>query len=163
LSPLFVAEGASAEACCVRGGSRKYAAANVLDGNYDTYWTVNDDVREATITITLPEARTFNRVQIQEYIPLGQRVAAFSVEALCGDGQWKTIANETTIGYKRIVHVPVVTATAVRINIKDALACPVINGFALYMDKIYCSDEKANVAIGEIKSADEVMVLDLEK
>ena len=156
-----LAEGASAEACCVRGGSRKYAASNVLDGEYDTYWTVDDDVCEASITVTLPEARTFNRVQIQEYIPLGQRVAAFSIEALGEDGQWKTIANETTIGYKRIVHVPVTTASAVRINIEEALACPVINGFALYMDNIYISDEKANIPVGEVKPATEALTLDL--
>lgn len=156
-----LAAGASVEACCVRGGSRKYAAANILAADYDTYWATDDDVRKASFTVTLPEARTFNRVQIQEYIPLGQRVASFSIEALGEDGQWKTIANETTIGYKRIVHTPVTTATAVRVNIEDALACPVINGFALFMDDIYVSDEKANIPVGEVKPAAEALVLDL--
>ena len=156
-----LAAGASVEACCVRGGSRRYAPANILDADYDTYWATDDDVRKASFTVTLPEARTFNRVQIQEYIPLGQRVAAFSIEALGEDGQWKTIANETTIGYKRIVHTPVTTATAVRVNIEDALACPVINGFALFMDNIYVSDEKANIPVGEVKPATEALVLDL--
>ncbi len=156
-----LAAGASVEACCVRGGSRRYAPANILDADYDTYWATDDDVRKASFTVTLPEARTFNRVQIQEYIPLGQRVAAFSVEALGEDGQWMTIANETTIGYKRIVHTPVTTAVAVRVNIEDALACPVINGFALFMDNIYVSDEKANIPVGEVKPATEALVLDL--
>lgn len=156
-----LASGAKAEACCTRGGSAKYAAANVLDADYDTYWATDDDVLAASFTVILPEARTFNRVQIQEYIPLGQRVSAFSVEALEEDGQWKTIANETTIGYKRIVHVPVTTATAVRVNIEESLACPVINGFALFMDNIYISDEKANIPVGEVKPASEPLVLDL--
>ncbi len=156
-----LAAGASVEASAVRGGSRKYAAANVLDADYDTYWAVDDEVTSASFTVTLPEARTFNRVQIQEYIPLGQRVAEFSIEALGEDGQWKTIANETTIGYKRIVHVPVTTASAVRVNIVESLACPVINGFALYMDDIYVSDEKANLPTGEIKPATEALTLDL--
>lgn len=158
-----LAAGASVEACCVRGGSRRYAPANILDADYDTYWATDDDVRKASFTVTLPEARTFNRVQIQEYIPLGQRVAAFSIEALGEDGQWKTIANETTIGYKRIVHTPVTTAVAVRVNIEEALACPVINGFALFMDNIYVSDEKANIPVGEVKPATEALVLDLEE
>lgn len=156
-----LAAGASIEACCIRGGSSRYSAANILDADYDTYWATDDDVRKASFTVTLPEARTFNRVQIQEYIPLGQRVAAFSVEALGEDGQWKTIANETTIGYKRIVHTPVTIATAVRVNVEESLACPVINGFALFMDKIYVSDEKANIPIGEVKPATEALVLDL--
>ena len=156
-----LAEGAVAEADNVRGGSRKYAASNILDEDYDTYWAADDDVCKASFTVTLPEARTFNRVQIQEYIPLGQRVAAFSIEALGEDGNWKEIANETTIGYKRIVHVPVTVATAVRVNIQESLACPVINGFALYMDNIYVSDEKANIPVGEVRSAAEPLVLNL--
>ena len=156
-----LADGASAQACNVRGESRKYAAANVLDADYDSYWATDDDVLKASLTITLPQERTFNRVQLQEYIPLGQRVAAFSIEALGTDGKWTTIARETTIGYKRIVHTPKTTATAVRINIEESLACPVLNGFALYMDNIYVSDEKANIPVGEVKPASEALVLDL--
>ena len=156
-----LAEGAQAQACCTRGGSRKYDAVNILDGDYDTYWATDDDVLEASFTVTLPQAAEFNRVQIQEYIPLGQRVSAFSIEALGQDGQWRTIARETTIGYKRIVHTPVTTALAVRVNIEEALACPLINGFALYMDDIYVSDEKPHVPTGEVKNADEALMLDL--
>lgn len=158
-----LAEGGVAEAEDVRGNSGKYAAANILDADYDTYWTTDDDVVTASFTVTLPEPRQFNRVQIQEYIPLGQRVAAFSIEALGEDGQWKTIANETTIGYKRIVHTPVTVATAVRVNIEESLACPVINGFALYMDNIYKSDEKANIPVGEVKPASEPLEVVLDE
>lgn len=158
-----LAEGGVAEAENVRGNSGKYAAANILDADYDTYWATDDDVVTASFTVTLPEPRQFNRVQIQEYIPLGQRVAAFSIEALGEDGQWKTIANETTIGYKRIVHTPVTVATAVRVNIEESLACPVINGFALYMDNIYKSDEKANIPVGEVKPASEPLEVVLDE
>lgn len=158
-----LAEGGVAEAEDVRGNSGKYAAANILDADYDTYWATDDDVVTASFTVTLPEPRQFNRVQIQEYIPLGQRVAAFSIEALGEDGQWKTIANETTIGYKRIVHTPVTVATAVRVNIEESLACPVINGFALYMDNIYKSDEKANIPVGEVKPASEPLEVVLDE
>lgn len=158
-----LAEGGVAEAEDVRGNSGKYAAANILDADYDTYWATDDDVVTASFTVTLPEPRQFNRVQIQEYIPLGQRVAAFSIEALGEDGQWKTIANETTIGYKRIVHTPVTVATAVRVKIEESLACPVINGFALYMDNIYKSDEKANIPVGEVKPASEPLEVVLDE
>ena len=72
---------------------------------------------------------------IQEYIPLGQRVKSFSIEALDMNGQWKEIANETTIGYKRIVPVAQTTTKKIRINL-DSFASPVINGFGLYMDNI---------------------------
>ena len=47
------------------------------------------------------------------------------------------VAKETTIGYKRILLIPSVTADAVRIHITEADACPVLNRLALYMDDIY--------------------------
>lgn len=156
-----LAKDASVEAENVRGGKRKYRPENMLAGDYDKYWAVDDSVTKVSFIVTLPQARTFNRVQLQEYIPLGQRVAAFSIDALDEGGSWKPIACETTIGYKRIVHVPVTTTTAVRINIEEALACPVLNGFALYMDNIYVSDELTNLPGGEIKSASDCLVIDL--
>ncbi len=128
-----LAEGARAEASAVRG--RKFKAQNVLDGDYDSYWAAPDGVRQATLTIDLWEEKTFNRVLLQEYIPLGQRVSSFTVEAQAADGGWTQIASETTIGYKRIVLTEETTASRVRVNITDAYACPALNGFGLYLDR----------------------------
>ena len=129
------ADGAAIEASHVRG--RGYEAANLLDDDYDSYWTAEDDVRQATLTLSFNEPRTFNRVQLQEYIPLGQRVCEFNIEALDADGNWKRIGESTTIGYKKIVLTDMVTTTGLRINITDALAVPVLNGLSLYKDEIY--------------------------
>lgn len=124
------AEGAVASASDVRGG--KYGTANLFDGDYDTYWAASDDVKDATIEISLPEKRTFNRVMLQEYIPLGQRVESFKVEVPDGDG-WRTIAEGTTIGYKRIMLTGLTTTDKLRITV-NALACPVLNNIELYRD-----------------------------
>lgn len=156
-----LAEGARVEADNVRGGSRQFKAQNLLDEEYDKYWATDDGVKEASFVVTLPEKRTFNRVQLQEYIPLGQRVSAFSIEALSEEGSWNPIARETTVGYKRIVHVPTTTTTAVRVNIESSEACPVLNGFALFMDNIYTSIEMSNVPSGEVKPATEPLVADM--
>ena len=153
--------GAVVEADDVRGGARRFMAQNLLDEDYDRYWAVDDSVTKVSFVVNLPEVRTFNRVQLQEYIPLGQRVSSFSIEALDEDGSWRPIAKETTIGYKRIVHVPVTSTCAVRVNIEDAEACPVLNGFALYMDEIYESHEMSNVPVGEVKNSSEPLVADL--
>ena len=130
-----LAKGATASASSVRGGFSGYAASNILDGNYDTYFATDDDVKTAEIEVTLSGTKTFNRVLLQEYIPLGQRVKSFTVEVK-RNGSWSTWASGTTIGYKRILLGSRVTADAVRINIKSALACPVINGFGLYNDTV---------------------------
>jgi len=95
-----------------------------------------DGQTTASLTLEFPEPRTFNRVLLQEYIPLGQRIAAFHVEALVG-GDWQEVARETTVGYKRIVLIPTVTATALRLTIDEALACPTLTKLALYHDTIY--------------------------
>ena len=129
-----LAAGAQIEAENVRGGSSRFSADNMLNDEYDSYWASDDDVTTVSFTVTLPEQKTFNLVQLQEYIPLGQRVSAFTIEVLNEDGTWKQVAEENTIGYKRIVILPQIATTAVRVNINSSEACPVLNGFALYMD-----------------------------
>lgn len=131
-----LAAGATASADNVRGGSRRFAAANILDDDYDSYWAADDGVLAPQVTIALEGPKTFNCVMIQEYIPLGQRITDFNIEALGADGVWRTVARETTVGYKRLVPVPVTEALAIRINITGSLACPVINKVGLYMDTI---------------------------
>ena len=141
-----LAAGATLEATAERGG--KYRVSNLLDADYDRYWAVPDGVLTPSFTATLDGEKTFNRVVLQEYIPLGQRVSGFTVEVLC-DGAWREVAAETTVGYKRIVLLDSpVTASAVRVRITDALACPVLNGFGLYLDTLYGSGESAGTATG---------------
>lgn len=128
-----LADGAKVEASSSRG--RVFKAGNILDGDYDSFWAAKDGVNESTLTFELAGEKTFNRVLIQEYIPLGQRVKSFSVEVLGADGKWKEIANETTIGFKRIVPVETVTTSRIRVSL-SSYAPPVINGFGLFLDEI---------------------------
>ena len=130
-----LARGAVIKASDTRG--RRYSAGKLLDGDYDSYWAAGDDVRQASLTLEFDTPKTFNRVQLQEYIPLGQRVAEFNIEIMDDGGGWKRVAEATTIGYKRIVLTDMVTAKALRINITDALATPVLNGLSIYKDDIY--------------------------
>jgi alpha-L-fucosidase len=126
-----LAAGQKITASQVRGNNRNFRPSNVTDNNPETYWTTDDGVTDATLTIEFKEPTTFNRLLVQEYIPLGQRVRKFRAEAMV-DGQWQTLAEETTIGYKRILRLPTVTATQVRLHIEDAKACPVISNLQLF-------------------------------
>lgn len=114
-----------------RGNSPEYAAANTIDGNKETYWATDDDVKNASIVFTFKKPTAFNRVLLQEYIKLGQRVKAFTVEAKV-DGEWQTIASETTIGYKRILRTKRVTASELRITITDSKAGIVISNIQAF-------------------------------
>ena len=87
-------------------------------------------------TISLSEPKTFNRLVLQEDLTLGQRIAAFTVEARV-DGEWRAVAKETTVGFKRIVLFPEVKADAVRVRVDESLAKPFLSTIALYQDDIY--------------------------
>ena len=115
-----------------RGGS--FNAKAITDGDYDTYWATADDVTSATVEFALPEMRKVNRMMLQEYIPLGQRVQEFLVEYRSGD-QWTPISiNEetTTIGYKRLLRFATVETDGLRITIKSSRACPCINNIEAF-------------------------------
>ncbi|MCG8308771.1 MAG: alpha-L-fucosidase [Cytophagales bacterium] len=115
----------------VRGNSNQYNAANVIDGDKETYWATDDGQIQASVIFKFDEPTPVNRVLLQEYIKLGQRVREFNVEAKV-NGNWETIAQETTIGYKRILRTDRVTATALRVNITDAKGSPVISAIEAY-------------------------------
>ena len=87
-------------------------------------------------TIRLDGEKTFNRLLLQEDITKGQRISSFTVEAQTAHG-WEPIAQETTIGYKRIVLLPETTASAIRIRVDESLAKPFISRLGLYQDDLY--------------------------
>ncbi len=122
-----------------------YAAANVIDTDYHTYWAVPDSCLTPTLTLAFDHPVTFNRVMLQEYIPLGQRVEAFRVETYSDKKGWQTLIHATTIGYKRILLTPRCTARTVRIVFENARACPVINHVGLFLDNIYTEPAKKSL------------------
>jgi alpha-L-fucosidase len=126
-----LAEKTKAGASNVRGNAKEFGAAMATDGDKDTYWATDDDVTKASLTIDFGQPTLINRFLVQEYIRLGQRVKAFTVEAFV-DGNWKELAKATTIGYKRILCFPGVKATQVRFNITGSKSCPVISNIGIY-------------------------------
>jgi alpha-L-fucosidase len=125
------AAGKSVEVSNVRAHSRKYKAININDNNRETYWATDDSVTSASLVINLGKPTEIQRFLVQEYIKLGQRVQAFTVEAYV-DEQWIELARETTIGYKRILRFPAVTTTKIRFTILKSKVSPVISNIELY-------------------------------
>lgn len=79
-----------------------------------------------------PDAK-INVVLLQEDISKGQRVEAFKVEGLVG-GQWKCLGEGTTVGYKRMIRFPEVSAERLRITVlssrRKANICNVASYYA---------------------------------
>jgi alpha-L-fucosidase len=126
------AVGAKVTASNVRGNDRRFAANNIIDGKKETYWATDDSVTIASLVLTLLKQETFNCVMLQEHIALGQRVEAFEVEQWDGI-HWVMVASGTTIGYKRLLRFPNVATDKIRINIRQAKACPVISKIGLFL------------------------------
>jgi alpha-L-fucosidase len=126
-----LAEGNQVTATNIRGNSRKYKAGNVTDGDPDSYWATDDNIIESSLEINFKKPAEMNRFLVQEDIRLGQRVKKFKLEALVED-EWQLIATETTIGRKRILRFPNVTASKLRFTVEDAKASPVISNIEVY-------------------------------
>ena len=121
-----------------RGGNRskKFIANNMLNSDYDSYWATDDSVLHPVLTLTFDHPVTFNRVMLQEYIPLGQRITKISIAYVDTNGIRRPLSSATTVGYKRILLTPTVTARQVLVKIDESMACPVLNRIGLFMDDI---------------------------
>lgn len=116
-----------------RGG--QFTAQALTDGSWDTYWATGNGVTSADITFTFKKARKMNRIMLQEYIPLGQRVKKFAVEWLDKNGTWKAVEQgeeTTTIGYKRLLRFLTVETKGLRVHILDSRGPICMNNIGVY-------------------------------
>ncbi len=119
--------GVRPEASSERGG--RFTAEAMTDGDYETYWATPDSVVTAEVVFPLGKTTKVNRMMLQEYIPLGQRVRSFVVEYAAG-GEWLPVSlNEetTTIGYKRLLRFETVETDRLRVRFTDARGALTIN------------------------------------
>jgi alpha-L-fucosidase len=127
--------GAAATATQTRSG--QYSAANVIDGNFDTYWAPPDSVTGGvSIELDFGSAKKFDVVMLQEYIELGQRITSYTIEKYHA-GRWKKCASSRSIGYKRLIKVAGTTASKLRLTInstKVSGAVPCIREIGIYKE-----------------------------
>ena len=126
-----LAKGLKVTATDERGNEGRYRAANVNDGNPETYWATNDSVSRATIIFEFDGLTEVNRILLQEYIPLGQRIKNFIVSAQL-DGKWREIDGQTTVGYKRILRFNTVKTDKIKVQIMDAKGPIALSNIEMY-------------------------------
>lgn len=99
-----------------------FSVEKTTDGQFETYWATPDNVTEATLIYRFDKSTKVNRLMIQEYIPLGQRVESFVVDYLVGK-EWFTLnvgEETTTIGYKRLLRFDTIETKAIRLRFLKA-------------------------------------------
>ncbi|TWT82854.1 Alpha-L-fucosidase [Planctomycetes bacterium CA13] len=126
-----LAKSKPASASNVRGKDDQFTAANVTDGDRRSYWATDDGVMTGELVVDLQQPTCFDRIRVQEFIQLGQRIKKFAIDARVGD-DWQPVATGTTVGPRRVMRIDPVTANAVRIRILDSRACPTLSTLELY-------------------------------
>ena len=129
----------------------------------------------ASTVLRFREPVRFNRFLAEEDIALGQRVKKFTLEALV-DGEWMPLQDElaengdglTTIGHRRIICFPTVTASQFRFTVTDSKAKPVIKKLGLYLAPELTADipdsgEKKSSALHIFFSSPVQMLMDWDK
>ncbi|OBY78212.1 alpha-fucosidase [Paenibacillus sp. KS1] len=123
-----------------------YEAANILDGNRDTFWAPEQGTEVASITVDLGTEQTFDHIVLQEY-RYTQRIESFSLEywqadaaattedctdTAAGRGTWQPILEGTIIGHKRICHFPAISSSRLRLQITGSRWWPNLSTFEVY-------------------------------
>lgn len=104
----------------------------LTDGKDNTSWTTQRQDTASVITFTLPSAKTFDALSIQENISKGQRIEKFIAEYK-DNGQWKKFTEGTTAGYKRLLRFAPVTAKEVRVIIQSSRTNPELAEIGLHI------------------------------
>lgn len=133
---------------------------------------------DSIFTLNFKQPTTFNRFMACEDISRGQRVKEFKLEAFV-DGTWIPLKDELadwgdgleTIGRKRIICFPEVTATRLRMTITKTKAKPIISKMGVFLAPELTADipnsgekfsSKLNIAmIGSNDSPSRSIMIDL--
>ncbi len=127
-----LAREAKLSATHVRGNDAHYGPARLVDGAADTYWATDDAVREATVELAFDRPVTVNVLELREYLPLGQRIDRFALDALDEGGGWRQVVHTAAVGARRLLRLFPVTSPRFRLRITHAAAAPALSHLGLY-------------------------------
>ncbi|XP_011011977.1 PREDICTED: alpha-L-fucosidase 1 [Populus euphratica] len=116
-------------------GDSRFDPYNIFKEGIYTYWAPEENVSDWALHLNLQESVSFNVLQVQEPIYMGQRIMAFHLEVLNEDGDWRMVINGTTVGYQRLLHFPNVESQHLKFVIDKSRADPLISYLGIYMDQ----------------------------
>lgn len=109
--------------------NQMYATPRISTNNQ---WSEASDHKERTFAV---EAQPINVVSLSEDITQGQRIEAFTLLAKVA-GEWQTVTQGTTIGYKRMLRFPTLTTDSIKLRIESSR-----NGFNIREVQAYQAQE----------------------
>ncbi len=105
--------------------------SSVRTDGYNEYYTAQNGMTTAEITVKWCEPVNIGNIVIKENILCSQRVESFAVDVMT-DGEFKEIYSGTVIGYKRIIPLKSVKTDCIRIRITDSRTEPTIAFLGVY-------------------------------
>lgn len=128
-----LAKNAKITASHTRQNDPRFAAQNLADGQSDTYWATADGARGPEVVLNFEKPVTLNVVRLREYLPLGQRITVFSLDAW-REGEWREFYKGTSIGSQRLIRTRNITTSQVRLRIVRAAVCPAIAELGVFLE-----------------------------
>lgn len=115
----------------------KNSASLALDGNLDSWWEAAPGHTNATLTLTLPKAVTFDVVSLQEAVDhRSQRIESFAIDTWNGS-DWVVADQQTTVGRRRLLRLNApVTTSQVRIRITGSRLEPTLAELGLFKQAV---------------------------
>lgn len=131
-----LAKTALLNASSTRGGinDSQFESYNVLQEGMHSYWAPAENQTDCELLLEFQEIVSFNVLQLQEPIYMGQRISNFHVDIMNEKGNWEKIINGTTVGYQRLMPFPTVKSLQLRLIIDKSRADPLISYFGIYMN-----------------------------
>ncbi|XP_010557353.1 PREDICTED: alpha-L-fucosidase 1 isoform X2 [Tarenaya hassleriana] len=124
-------------ASSTRGDNSRFGSGNVIEEGIDKYWAPEEKQTEWELYLEFRDSVSFNVLEVQEPIQMGQRIVSFHLEALNnGIHRWERVVNGTTVGFKRLLRFPRVQSRFLKLVVDKARADPLISYLGIYMDNV---------------------------
>lgn len=139
-----IAKSALLSASSTRGdpNDSQFGAKNVIEEGLYTYWAPDQGQQsDWALYLKFQQVITFNVLELQEPIQMGQRIIEFHLDMSDENGKWQHVVSGTTIGYRRLLLFPTVKSHLLRLVIDKSRACPLISHLGIYMDSYSVSPQ----------------------
>lgn len=130
-----LADGARIEASSVRKNDAAFGPAKLLDDDKDSYWSPEEGVTDASVTLTLREPSTFNIIRLREALKLGLRAENWAVDVF-ENNAWREYTKGAVIGNNRLLRGYPVTTDRIRVRLSGGKVAPALSEVALFAEPI---------------------------
>ncbi|MBC6491205.1 alpha-L-fucosidase [Flavihumibacter stibioxidans] len=119
----------------IRGNKRAlFGVKKLVDDDRYSYWATDDQVTSADLVLEWKKPVKFNIIRIRENIQLGQRIEKVAIDARI-DGQWKEVAQASSIGSNRLVRLKeFITTESVRLRVLQSPVCLAISEIGVFKE-----------------------------